>query len=147
MKIRRAKHTDFRRIASIDHVAGASNARQTWLRESIRARAVWVLAAGTVIKAYAILTRSFFQRPFIEMLYVAIEERRLGHGERLLARLEKACMHRGEVWTSTNRSNQAMRQLLKKRGFLRQGRVTNLDKGDPEIFYSKRLSRKKPLKA
>lgn len=147
MNIRRARLTDLRRIVSIDHLTRASKSRQSWLRESIRARAVWVLAAGTVVKAYAILTRSFFQRPFIETLYVATDERRRGHGACLLSRLEKACMHRGEVWTSTNHSNQAMRQLLKKRGFLRQGRVTGLDKGDPEVFYSKRLDRKKPLKA
>ena len=146
MKIRRAKLTDFRRIASIDSIAGASKPRQIWLRESIRARTVWVLAAGTIVKGYAILTRSFFQRPFIEMLYVANDERRRGHGECLLSRLEKACVRYGEVWTSTNRSNQPMRLLLKERGFLRQGEVTGLDKGDPEVFYSKHLSRKKPLK-
>jgi ribosomal protein S18 acetylase RimI-like enzyme len=147
MKIRRAKLTDFRRIVAIDHLARGNKSRQTWLQESIRARAVWALAAGTVVKAYAILTRSFFQRPFIEVLYVAKEERRRGHGECLLSRLEKACVRHGEVWTSTNRSNQAMRLLLKKRGFLRQGDVTGLDKGDPEVFYSKRLIRKKPLRA
>lgn len=142
MKIRRAKLTDFRRIVSIDPLARASKSRQLWLSESIRARTVWVLAAGTVVKAYAILTRSFFQRPFIEQLYVAKEERRRGHGECLLAHLEKACKRHGEAWTSTNRSNQPMRQLLKKRGFLRQGLVDGLDKGDPEVFYSKRLERK-----
>jgi ribosomal protein S18 acetylase RimI-like enzyme len=144
MRIRRAKLPDFRRIASIDPLSLASKSRQTWLRESIHARAVWVLAAGTVVKGYAILTRSFFQRPFIEQLYVANDDRRRGHGECLLSRLEKTCRRHGEVWTSTNRSNQPMRQLLKKRGFVRHGRVTGLDKGDAEIFYSKSLSRRKP---
>ncbi len=147
MKIRRAKLTDFRRMVAMDPFAQANKARQILLRESIRARIAWVLASGTALKGYAVLTRSFLQRPFVEVLYVAKEERRRGHGLCLLARMEKLCMRYGEVWTSTNRSNQPMRQLLKKRGFLRQGEVDGLDQGDPEVFYSKRLSRKKPLRA
>lgn len=131
----------------MDPFAQANKARQILLLESIRARIAWVLASGTALKGYAVLTRSFLQRPFVEVLYIAKEERRRGHGICLLARMEKLCVRYGEVWTSTNRSNQAMRQLLNKRGFLRRGRVTGLDKGDPEIFYSKRLSRKKPIRA
>jgi len=147
MKIRRARSSDLRRITSIDPWPRASKSRHAWIGASIRARTVWVLASGTAVKAYAILTRSFFQRPFIEQLYVANEDRRRGHGETLLARMEKLCLRHGEVWTSTNQSNRPMQQLLKKRGFIRHGRVTGLDKGDPEIFYSKRLSRKKPVRA
>lgn len=146
MKVRRAKSSDLRRIVALDPLARSSKSRQVWIGESIRARSVWVLAAGPVFKGYAILTRSFFQRPFIEQLFVAKEVRRRGHGESLIARLERLCLRHGEVWISTNRSNQAMRQLLKKRGFLRQGLVTGLDQGDPEVFYSKRLSRKKPAR-
>ncbi len=142
MKVRRAKLTDHRRIVAIDQVAQGSKSRQDWIGASIRARTVWVLAAGTDVKGYAILTRSFFQRPFIEMLHVAEGERRRGHGDCLLARLEKLCVRHGEIWISSNRSNQPMRQLLRKRGFVRHGQVTGLDADDPEVFYSKRLSRR-----
>lgn len=137
MTVRRAKLTDLRRIASLDHLARASKERRTWLRQSIRERVVWVLLVGSVIKAYAILTRSFFQRPFIEMLYVASDDRRHGLGERLLARLETEGLRDGEVWTSTNQSNRAMRRLLKKRDFVQRGSVTGLDRGDAEMFFSK----------
>ena len=116
MKVRRAKSSDLRRITAIDPLARASKSRQVWIGESIRARSVWVLAAGPALKGYAILTRSFFQRPFIEQLFVAKEVRRRGYGESLIARMERLCLRCGEVWTSTNRSNQPMHQLLKKRG-------------------------------
>jgi GNAT superfamily N-acetyltransferase len=74
------------------------------------------------------------------MLFVAEGARRQGLGEHLLAGLEDRGLGLGEVWTSTNRSNRAMRMLLKKRGFRQSGRVTGLDEGDPEIFYVKRAN-------
>lgn len=138
MTIRRARLTDYRQLALLDHVARKSKTRRNWLRQTIRERAVWVLTAGRAIKAYGILKRSFFQRPFIEMLYVAKDERRQGYGERLLSKLEMEGLRNDEVWTSTNHTNRPMQQLLKKRGFLRSGRVTGLDKGDPEVFYVRR---------
>ena len=88
--------------------------------------------------AYGVVTKSFFGRPFIEMLYVAPNERRKGHGERLLCRLETAGLRDHEVWVSTNQSNRPMQKLLKKRGFIRCGRVVGLDEGDPELFYVKK---------
>jgi GNAT superfamily N-acetyltransferase len=88
--------------------------------------------------AYGVLTRSFFRRPFIEMLQVAEAERRKGYGNRLLAELETKGLRHGEIWTSTNRSNKAMRSLLRKRGFVLTGRVSRLDRGDVELFYCKK---------
>ncbi len=137
MTIRRAKLTDFRQLARLDHVARLDKERKAWLRQAIRERSAWVLEVGRAINAYGILRRNFFHRPFIEMLYVTAGERRRGYGERLLAHLEATGLRHGEVWASTNQSNRAMRQLLKKRGFRQSGRVTGLDKGDPEIFYVK----------
>ncbi|WP_177330351.1 hypothetical protein [Pseudomonas sp. CCOS 191] len=36
---------------------------------------------------------------------------------------------------STNRSNEPMRRLLKRQGFVASGVVENLDQGDPERVY------------
>ncbi len=147
MKIRRARPADFRRLSSIDPFTGQGKVRGPWLRQSIRERSVWVQLRSGEIQAYAILAPTFFQHPFIGQLFVAEEARRQGLGESLLAELEKLCVHHGEIWTSTNRSNQRMHRLLKKRGFLHRGRITGLDKDDAEVFYSKRLSRRKPAGA
>jgi GNAT superfamily N-acetyltransferase len=138
MTLGRAKLGDHRELIAFDEVAQSDKQRGDWLKQAIRERSVWVLAVGLKIKAYGILRENFFHRPFIEMLYVARAERRKGYGASLLASLEANGLRHGEVWTSTNQSNQAMRKLLKERGFHQTGRVTGLDKGDPEVFYVKR---------
>jgi hypothetical protein len=40
-----------------------------------------------------------------------------------------------KLWTSTNQSNQAMRLLLPRLGFIESGRIDNLDEGDPELVF------------
>jgi ribosomal protein S18 acetylase RimI-like enzyme len=45
-----------------------------------------------------------------------------------------------KLFTSTNESNAAMRALCEKIGFVRSGIIENLDEGDPEIIYFKRLA-------
>jgi len=100
-------------------------------------RVAYVLVDLGHMVAYGILTRGFFQRPFVEMLNVAEDERRKGYGASLLAALEARGLRYGELWTSTNRSNKPMRRLLKKRGFVLAGCISGLDVGDPELFYRK----------
>ena len=138
MQIRRATASDFSKLLAIDDAAQTDAARKRWLRGAIRRRIVYVLTAGGPPVAYGIVAPSFFNRPFIEMLYVVKEERRKGHGGHLLSYLESRGLRNGEVWTSTNRSNKAMRSLLKKNDFALSGRVSGLDEGDPELFYKKK---------
>lgn len=44
-----------------------------------------------------------------------------------------------KLFTSTNLSNVRMQALLNKLGYTLTGTVHNLDEGDPEIFYFKRV--------
>ena len=63
-----------------------------------------------------------------------------GIGKQLVAYLEERT-DGPELWTSTNLSNQRMQRLLASRGFHITGFIDNLDPGDPELFYFKRLGR------
>lgn len=56
----------------------------------------------------------------------------------LLRRIEEECAT-GKLFTSTNASNRAMQSFCQVRGFVRSGYIENLDEGDPEIVYFKRL--------
>jgi len=142
MHIRRATVKDYRELIAVDRLARSSRDRKLSLRRAIAEQAAYVLVQRDCLLAYAILRRSFFHRPFVEMLYVAETERRKGYGELLLARLEAKGLQHAEIWTSTNRSNKPMRRLLKKRGFMFTGRVCRLDKGDAELFYCKKRPNK-----
>lgn len=45
-----------------------------------------------------------------------------------------------KLFTSTNESNAPMRALLLRLGFEASGVIHNLDPGDPELVFFKRLS-------
>jgi ribosomal protein S18 acetylase RimI-like enzyme len=80
----------------------------------------------------------FFGRDFVELLIVAPTARRQGVGRRLL-RAALASARTRRVFTSTNRSNDAMRALLRTEGWSSSGELDGLDPGDPElVFYRDR---------
>ena len=87
------------------------------------------------IKGFVVtVPKVFFDRDFIELLMVDRRRRRAGVGRGLLqAAVRMASTSR--VFTSTNRSNSAMRALLDREGWSLSGELHGLDDGDPEIVY------------
>ena len=85
------------------------------------------------IRAFCCLDHQyFFEKPFISLLIVDPRARRCGLGFSLLSFNSQGWQ---EVWTSTNRSNAAMRALLEKSGWRYCGELDGLDTGDPEQFF------------
>jgi hypothetical protein len=62
----------------------------------------------------------------------------MGAGEALVKHLESLCQT-AKLFTSTNLSNLPMQSLLAKMGYILSGVIHNLDEGDPEIVYFKKL--------
>ena len=89
---------------------------------------------------YGILSKNFFHRDFIELIYVAEDARRTGAGAALLSTIERAA-HEDRIFTSTNESNAAMRALLDRAGWNPAGVVHYLDPGDPELIFVKLRAR------
>ena len=56
-----------------------------------------------------------------------------------LLRHMELCCRTPKLFTSTNQSNLSMQSLLAKLGYESSGLIHNLDEGDPEIVYFKRL--------
>jgi GNAT superfamily N-acetyltransferase len=139
MPIRRATAAELSLLLALDGVAKRDSTHRAWLRRAIAERGSWVLVQRGQIVAHGVLRRSFFDRWFVESLYVAASLRRTGCGSRLLDFLEARAEPAGEIWTSTNRSNRPMQQLLRVRGYQRCGRIIRLDPGDPELIFRKRL--------
>ena len=113
--------------------------RRELIDAAIAARRCWIAERGGNVVGYGVLTRNFFDRDFIELLFVAETARRLGAGGAILEAVERACRE-DRVFTSTNESNAAMRALLAKRGYCDSGRIENLDPADPELVFVKFLS-------
>ena len=135
--VERATEEDILDILAIDRAHGSED-RSAWLVEAIRARQALLARRGEHKLGFALVHRHFFGYPFIELLVVHPDARRKGVGSALMAYIEKT--QPGEkLFTSTNRSNGVMQALLENRGYVRSGQIDNLDDGDPEIIYFKRL--------
>ena len=131
--IRKARADDLAAMIAVDDFARAHPERADEIAGWLEAGVAFVADRDGAIVGYAVLTRAFFHRPFIEMLMVAPAARRGGIGGRLIDHL---VAHVGtEIWTSTNRSNLPMRELLARSGFTECGFIEGLDPGDPELVF------------
>lgn len=134
--VRKAAPADEPALLACDPLAPTDAARRSKILRHRAAGECWVATApvdGNVPVGYMIVTRSFFNRLFVELLCVAPPRRR-GAGTALLAHAET--LAGGEaLFSSTNVSNRPMRRLLAHRNWREKGMVDGLDPGDPELFY------------
>jgi GNAT superfamily N-acetyltransferase len=132
-ELRAARPDDVDGIVAIDpHRPG----RAGEIRDLIGARASLVAVQdGQITGFLAVRPGHFYQRDFIDLLFVAPRSRRQGTGRALL----RAALHGAStprVFTSTNESNTPMRTLLHHEGWTPSGVLTGLDEGDPEhVFF------------
>ena len=134
--IRTAAAADLAAVGSCDPVAATGDAE----RASFLARAIeqgWCLIGvdGPDVVGFVVTTPGhFFGRDFVELLVVSPARRREGIGRSIL----RAAVGRAagtDVWSSTNRSNAAMRDLLGGEGWIFSGEIAGLDDDDPELFF------------
>jgi ribosomal protein S18 acetylase RimI-like enzyme len=132
LSIRPATEAD---IAAVTGIAPAGAERREAIAEWIGAGQCHVAWVEGQAVGYAVLTRSFFRSPFIELLVVSETYRRQGIGRALVAHCISLTPADAKLWTSTNLSNAPMRALLPQLGFHETGIVEHLDPGDPELVF------------
>ena len=92
-----------------------------------------------VVRGFVITDTSFFDEGFVRLLMVHPEFRRRGLATSLMRAAELDC-ETNKLFTSTNQSNLPMQQLCDRLGYQRSGIVENLDEGDRELIYVKKLT-------
>lgn len=134
LQIRKATTADeIARAVAIDDALPGTDDRADYITSVAENGGLSVATLHGEVQAFCCLDHGyFFGKPFISLLIVSPDARRLGLGTGLLLHNSTAYP---EVWTSTNRSNAAMRTLLDKAGWRYCGEVNGLDEGDPERFY------------
>ena len=137
-EIRLASQPDARGIIGLDDLAAATPARREFIERSIDAGRCFVAVRGGRAMAYGVLEDTFFGNSLVSMLYVAEGVRRRGIGAALMGHMEGAC-RTPKLFVTTNQSNAPMRSLLTRLGFEPSGLIENLDEGDPELVFYKRL--------
>jgi GNAT superfamily N-acetyltransferase len=138
LRVELATPADIAAIQAIDPRVGDIAGRAAFLERAIRAGECWLARRNGEIDGFAVFDRSLYDQPFVSLLYVVPERRGAGVATALMMHIETICP--GEkLFTSTNESNTPMQRLCERLGFIRSGWIENLDKGDPEIIYFKRL--------
>ena len=140
IRTRLAGTQDRRAFGQFDERAAKDLDRRAAIDAAIAARRCWVAEGFGRVVGYGILSKNFFHRDFIEVVYVAESARRTGAGKALLGAIERA-VHEDRIFTSTNESNDAMRALLASTEYKTSGRIENLDAKDPELVFVKFLER------
>jgi len=141
MEIRKAQEADIPAICSFDQVVRTEDERRKFIQDSVRSGAASVAVLADQVVGYTVLEYTFFSRGFISILYVHPDHRRRGVATALVRHVEGLC-ETDDLFTSTNQSNRPMQALLVKLDYSPSGIVTNLDPGDPEMFYCKHLKGK-----
>ena len=138
--IRLARAADIDAITVLHQAPRHDSDRAAFIRRSIAGKGCYVAIDGGLPIGYAVLEYSFYENGFVSVLYLDSRYRRRGIGEELMRHLENVC-RTPKLFTSTNQSNTAMQSLLAKLDYVPSGVIHNLDEGDPELVYFKRLNR------
>ena len=127
---------DIGRMAAVDPLTAADAVRRDHLGHLLEQGLSWAALSDGEMVGFAVVTRNFYNFPFVDLVVVAEGARRGGAGSALMAHCA-AAPDADRVFTSTNESNSAMRALLSKAGWLPAGVVHHLDPGDPELIFVK----------
>jgi GNAT superfamily N-acetyltransferase len=141
VRVRLAGTRDRRSFPEIDPRVTTDLVRRDLLDSAIAARMSWIGERAGRPAGYGILSRKFFSREFVELLFVSEDQRRKGVGTSILKAIEDT-VGKDRLFTSTNESNAPMRALLEKCGYQPSGKIDNLDPGDPELVYVKFLPKR-----
>jgi ribosomal protein S18 acetylase RimI-like enzyme len=139
MRIEPATMADCDEVCALDRTVSGPHDRGDALREWIRRGECLVARTDSgLLIGFAIANGSFFAQYFLVLLVVHEDHRRRGVASALIRAVE-ARSPTPKLFTSTNQSNTAMQAVCESLGFVRSGVIENLDEGDPEIIYFKRV--------
>lgn len=137
MNIRQAECDDLEALCACDEFAAHSAHRRELINRNVLVGNCYLAQASAAL-GYVMLDYSFFGNGFVSLLYVSHAARQRGVGSALMRHAESVCKTE-KLFTSTNMSNAIMQALLTKLGYALSGVLHELDEGDPELVFFKKL--------
>lgn len=139
--IRQAEKDDIQAICSFDQIAIDNREnRRDFIAKSVKSGICFVADIDGKVVGYTVLDYTFYSNGVIDMLYIHPKYQRKGIGAQLVRHVESLCKTE-KLFTSTNQSNLPMQRLLNKLGYVPSGFINNLDEGNPEIVYFKKIKK------
>lgn len=140
IKIRVAQSSDIDNLVHFDTVVLRDAARADSIRRWVESGECYLAEQVEQIVGYGVFNYEFFHLGNVDMLMIHPNFRGQGIGRKLLHHLYSLCKTE-KFWCTTNLSNQRMQRLLVSEGFKLSGFVGDLDEGDPELIFLKRLEK------
>jgi ribosomal protein S18 acetylase RimI-like enzyme len=119
-----------------------NDSRRDFLADAVSAGHCLAARMGDTLAGFGILEQTFYRQGFIGLLIVHPDYRRRGVATALISHIESICPTE-KLFTSANESNAIAQKTYEALGFIRSGYIENLDEGDPEIIYFKRLGKER----
>ncbi len=136
---RAAVKADMPALLECDAYAQSNEPRRLTLSRWCTEGSVLLAEAEGQVLGFLVLEHSFFGHGFIPLICVRRLSRGSGIARFLLARAELLCQT-SKLFTSANASNEPAQALFVSAGFAQSGAIENLDSGDQELVFFKRLS-------
>jgi len=137
-RVRRGQAADAGSLKALDTVVPVAPSRadaiDRWLRDDV----VFVVEVDGEAVGYGVFNHAFFHQGNVDMLMLHPEHPGRRIAESLLGAIEEAC-DTAKLFVTTNLSNDRMQRLLLRRGYATCGFIAELDPGDPELVYVKKL--------
>jgi ribosomal protein S18 acetylase RimI-like enzyme len=89
-----------------------------------------------------LILQSYWKESYVELLWLSVKARRLGHGRRLIQEAERRARRRGSLLLHLNTYSFQAPGFYEKQGFTRFGGMAGSPPGASRHFYVKRLSAK-----
>jgi ribosomal protein S18 acetylase RimI-like enzyme len=137
--VRQGRPGDAAALKALDTVMPLDSRRAVSIDEWFERDIVFVAEVDGTVVGYAVFNHDFFDYGNVDMLMLHRDFRGQRIGEQLLQALQGVC-DTPKLFCTTNVSNHRMQRLLSRCGFLACGFIDELDPGDPELVYVKRLA-------
>lgn len=141
MYIKAATNQDLEAVCAIDESVMENASRRDYLSQAITNGKSFVAMVKDSIAGFIIYDTTFYGNAFISLVIVSPDFRRKGIATALMRHIEAICPTE-KLFTSTNESNDAMKFLCESLEYVKSGWIENLDEGDPEVVYFKRIRKK-----
>jgi GNAT superfamily N-acetyltransferase len=129
---------DAEAIKSVDSMVAVDPARAPFFEQWLCEDTVVVAELDGQLVGFGVYNHGFFHQSQVERLMIHPDYRGKRIGGQLLEALEQMC-DTPKLFVATNLSNHRMQKLLLRKGYTACGYIDELDPGDPELVFIKKL--------
>ncbi|MCA1053765.1 GNAT family N-acetyltransferase [Rossellomorea aquimaris] len=133
--------SDLEDLVDIDKRVIGSEQRRDVILESITCRQCLVYKIEGEAAGFLLFHDHFFNQLFVSLVIVHPQYRNKGVAKELFRAIEHE-MGDKKIFSSTNQSNALMHHLFHSIGYVKNGYIEELDEGDPEIIYVKKIQQR-----